>query len=133
MYDAGVAGGMQYGKSSNTSAHWMMNALRTNFKYNKGMKFIMRGTKTINEWEQLIFNELNNKRPIIYGGFTSLGGHAFILDGYNEEGYFHFNWGWSAHSNGYFLITALNPRDQGAGSYEGGYNASQSIIINTYP
>lgn len=133
MYDAGVAGGMQYGKSSNTSAHWMMNALRTNFKYNKGMKFIMRGTKTINEWEQLIFNELNNKRPIIYGGFTSLGGHAFILDGYNEDGYFHFNWGWSARSNGYFLITALNPRDQGAGSYEGGYNASQSIIINAYP
>lgn len=133
LYDAGVASEMQYGKSSSTSAHRMMNALRTNFKFNKGMFFIMRNTKTLNEWEELIFNELNNQRPIIYSGFTKRGGHTFVLDGYNEDGYFHFNWGWSSHSNGYFLITALNPRDQGAGSYEGGYNSAQSIIINAYP
>ncbi len=133
MYDAGVACSMQYGKSSNASAHWLMNALRNNFKYNKGMKFMMRNTKTINEWEELIFNELNNNRPIIYGGFTSKGGHAFVLDGYNEDGYFHFNWGWGSRSNGYFLITSLNPRDQGAGSFEGGYNSSQTMIINAYP
>ena len=133
VYDAGVACGMQYGKSSGSTPHRMMNAMRNNFKYDKSIRLVLRGTKTLTEWEQLIFNELNNARPVIYSGFTQNGGHTFVLDGYNADGYFHFNWGWSSHSNGYFLITALNPRDQGTGSYEGGYNSSQSIVINAFP
>lgn len=133
MFDAGVAANMNYGKSSSASAYWMMDAMRNHFSYNKGMKHVLRNTKTITEWENLIFNELNNKRPIMYSGFTPKGGHTFVLDGYNAEGYFHFNWGWSSLSNGYFVITALNPREQGVGSFDGGYNTSQSMAIDMYP
>ena len=133
MSDCGIACNMQYGSSSSASAHWMMDGMRKFFKYNKGMKFAMRGTKTITEWEELIFNELNNKRPILYSGFAQTGGHSFVLDGYNAEGYYHFNWGWTSRSNGYFVITSLNPRDQGTGSWEGGYNSAQSMILNAYP
>ena len=133
MFDAGVAAGMSYGKSSSTSAYWMMTALRENFGYSKSMKMLMRNTMTLAQWEDLIFGELNAGRPILYSGFTTGGGHSFVLDGYNADGYFHFNWGWSSLSNGYFLITALNPREQGTGSYEGGYNDSQTMIVNISP
>lgn len=133
MFDAGVAANMNYGKSSSASCYWMMDALRSNFGYNKGMRYELRSTKTITEWEQLIFNELNNKRPILYSGFTPKGGHTFVLDGYNADGYFHFNWGWGSLSNGYFVITILNPREQGVGSFDGGYNTTQSMVTGLYP
>lgn len=134
MVDVGAAAQMQYGKTSNASLFWMMTGMRQYFHYNKGMKFVMRDTKTLAEWETLIFNELNNKRPILYSGFTpKSGGHTFVLDGYNADGYFHFNWGWTSLSNGYFLITALNPSEQGTGSFEGGYNTTQAMVINICP
>ena len=44
-----------------------------------------------------------------YDGASNTGGHAFVCDGYSE-GYFHFNWGWGGMSDGYFLLTALDPR-----------------------
>ena len=36
-------------------------------------------------------------------------GHEFVCDGYDGNGYFHFNWGWGGMSDGYFLLDALNP------------------------
>ena len=33
-------------------------------------------------------------------------------------------------SDGDYLLSALNPGDQGIGSYEGGYNSGQSAVIN---
>ena len=133
MYHVGVAEHMRYGATSSTSNYAAMEALRTYFGYNNGMKFYSRHTVPAAQWDSLLLNELRNARPILYEGATPTGGHSFVLDGCNAEGYYHFNWGWGGKSNGYFLITALNPRDQGIGSFEGGYNASQSFIANLYP
>lgn len=125
---------MKYGSSSSTPIYAAMEALRLYFGYNSGMRKCNRISNTATQWDSLLMNELLNARPIIYAGFTpNGGGHAFVLDGVNTEGYYHFNWGWGGRSNGYFLITALNPTDQGIGSFEGGYNASQEIIANVYP
>ena len=33
--------------------------------------------------------------------------HAFICDGYDDNGLFHFNWGWSGSHNGFFAMSAL--------------------------
>ncbi|MBQ4005956.1 MAG: C10 family peptidase [Muribaculaceae bacterium] len=57
----------------------------------------------------MIVDELNASRPVMYAGQASDGGHEFICDGYNSEGYFHFNWGWSGNSNGYFLLPRSTP------------------------
>jgi hypothetical protein len=46
-------------------------------------------------------------------------GHAFVLDGYNTEGYYHVNWGWNGTCNGYFRISALNPVVLGIGGGKG--------------
>lgn len=73
--------------------------------------------------------------PVLYGGATlSNEGHQFILDAYTTENYFRVNWGWSGHSNGFFLISALNPNDQGAGgSTGGGFIANQDALFGLKP
>jgi hypothetical protein len=134
MSHVGIASHMKYGSSSATPMFAAMEALRLYFGYNSGMRKYTRISKTAAQWDSLLMNELLNARPVIYTGFTpNSGGHCFVLDGINAEGYYHFNWGWGGRSDGYFLITALSPTDQGIGSYEGGYNASQEFIANVYP
>ena len=134
MSHVGIASHMGYGSTSSTATYAAMEALRLNFGYNSGMRIYNRITMNAAQWDSLLMNELLNARPVIFSACTPKGGgHAFVLDGINTEGYYHFNWGWGGVSDGYFLITALNPSDQGIGSYEGGYNASQQIVANVYP
>ncbi len=134
MYHVGVASNMNYGVNSNAPTYAAMTALRTYFGYNKSMRKYLRSCVPAEQWDSLIMNELLNSRPVIYSGFTPKGGgHCFVLDGCNSDSYYHFNWGWGGKSNGYFLITALNPTDQGIGSYEGGYNCAQEFIAGIYP
>ena len=72
------------------------------------------------EWKQNVYNDLKNKRPIIYCGYdyTRCIGHTFVIDGYDRDDYFHVNWGWGGSSDGYFLLTSLN-----------GYNTQQGAIF----
>ncbi len=133
MSHVGISCDMGYGRGSGAWNYAMVEALRNYFGYNKGMICKRRGNTPINEWEQTIMNELDNSRPVFYTGYTpNGGGHAFVFDGYNDEGYFHVNWGWGGLSNGYFLVTALNTSDE-SGSFEGGFNQLQTIIIGFYP
>lgn len=63
--------------------------------------------------EDLMRQELDAGRPILMEGNPSQGytndGHAFVCDGYAEEGYFHFNFGWSGSGDGYYLLSNVNP------------------------
>ena len=85
------------------------------------------------DWEELIYSELKEKRPVIMGGQAKDGGHQFICDGYDGDGYFHINWGWEGLGDGYFLLSALNPDNQGVGGHEGGYNSEQSVVCGIKP
>ena len=108
--------------------------LVNNFKYNKNLQYWSRDYFQASEWEEMIYNELANKRPVLYGGASTSVGHEFVCDGYDGDGYFHFNWGWSGMSDGYFLLDALNPGAVGTGGGDGGgFNFSQDIIINIQP
>ena len=84
------------------------------------------------EWNELLQNELDNDRPIIYSGYNSQSGHAFILDGYTDTNYYSVNWGWSGYCNGYFLLTALDPEGQGIGGSDH-YNDGQNAIVGIQP
>ncbi len=64
---------------------------------------------------------------------TVRGGHAFVLDGYDSNDYFHVNWGWYGRSNGYFLINHLSPDELGEGGGYGSYNVSQEAITGIRP
>ncbi|MCM1349535.1 MAG: thiol protease/hemagglutinin PrtT [Firmicutes bacterium] len=134
MYACGVAVDMNYSPNSSGSNYELAaEALVNNFKYDKGLRDLSRNYFGIDDWTGLIYNELKDGRPVLYAGRNENGGHAFVCDGYRTDGYFHFNWGWGGYSNGYFLVTALNPKDQGVGGSVGGYNLSQNILVGVQP
>lgn len=108
-------------------------ALTTYMKYDKSMYVAWRDTYSATEWYPLIRKEIGNG-PVIYTGSDEMGGHMFVLDGYTSEDYYHVNWGWGGMANGYYLLSALNPEEQGIGSNVlGTYNQNQSAIINMKP
>ncbi len=128
MYACGISVNMQY--NVNMSGAVTTNvapALREYFNYDKGMYTALRYNYTAADWEELVYNELAAGRPLYYAGQSVEGGHAFVCDGYSQ-GYFHFNWGWGGMSDGYFLLTALDPASQGIGGYSSGFNQRHTII-----
>lgn len=111
--------------------------LSTYFNYSNSARCIYRSYHSASEWETLIYNEVAANRPVAYGGSTmAKSGHSFVCDGYDSStNMFHFNWGWSGASNGYYMLSALKPKYQGTGSASGteGYIGSQHVIIGIAP
>lgn len=119
-----------YGGSSASVAS-IPHAFKTYFGFDNSVKYMSRSLCSTNDWEDAIYNELTNQRPVLYGGQSSGGGHAFVCDGYDGDGHFHINWGWSGDLNGFFLLSALNPYGTGSGgsSSSDGYSMDQDIVI----
>ncbi len=131
MYHCGVATNMDYNTSSGTSSSSAGKALKNYFGYDPNIQQYYRDYYTRTEWVNMLKSELDAARPILYAGVSASAGHMFVCDGYDANGLFHFNWGWSGMGNGYFEITALNPEDVGIGGGNGeGFNSYQSIITN---
>lgn len=127
---------MDFKKSSSAaSTSAIPLAMFLYFNYSPCTKYLQRKFFTTEQWESLILDELRARRPVIYRGQKETGGHAFICDGYDGNGMFHFNWGWNSKSNGYFLLNVLNPDLQGTGSASGtyGYIESQAIVAGLEP
>lgn len=60
-------------------------------------------------WVRTLREELDNGRPIFYCGYDeNLNGHAFICDGYLNNGQtFHFNWGWDGYCDGFYTLNTM--------------------------
>lgn len=133
MKAAGYALHMDYttNESDGSSAYGydVPNVLADNFHYDAGIRDEYRDFYKFADWESMIYNELASSRPLVYCGRSSGGGHAFICDGYSKDGLFHINWGWNGKSDGYFLLTALDPSSLGEGGGEGSYNDDQQAIF----
>ena len=133
MLYCGTAVKMDYGTGS-SSAHTQNVApvCLTYFGCDDSVHVASRYDYTYSDWLDLLYNELAAARPIVHGGHSTGGGHAFVVDGYDGKGLFHINWGWSGSCNGYFALSALNPDDAGqigASSSGDGYNSDQLAII----
>ncbi len=135
MSDVGIAMNMGYGSSSGTDHYRTALALATNFGYNKGIEVCYREYFNYAEWNNLIKKELSEARPIVFSGsnYYDFSGHEFVIDGYNEEGLYHVNWGWGGMSDGYYNINIMRPEKQGIGGSNGGYPGSQQMNINCFP
>ncbi len=134
MKACGYAVSMDYGTAeSSASSLDMITALVSNFGYSKGGGWAQRCFYTTDEWEELVYDQLSTSGPVLYDGESGTGGHQFVCDGYNGDGYFHINWGWSGMSDGYFLLSALDPESQGAGGSTSGFNFYQGIALNVSP
>lgn len=134
MSACGISVNMNYGlNGSGAQSAVVPNALRNYFNYGKCTTMIHRDVTPLLDWEEYIYNSLKNNAPAYYSGQNMSVGHAFVCDGYSADGYFHFNWGWGGVSDGYFLLTALDPSSQGIGGSNDGYNIYQSVILNALP
>lgn len=134
LYHCGVACEMDYGSSS--GANVTPSILSTYFGYDADlMQDLNRDVFTLAEWSQIMDKELSAKRPILYSGQSSDGGHEFVCDGTDGNGLYHINWGWGGYQDGYFDVTILNRDKGGAGSGNApdGYNQYCSMIIGIAP
>ena len=117
-------------------------ALKTYFGYDGGVSHAYRKNYSYAGWVDLIYNELAANRPVILGGQAAGGGHSFVCDGYDtndhagaDGDYFHMNWGWGGSSDGYFLLSVLQPWEQGIGgsSTLDGFSFGQDVVFGIQP
>lgn len=131
----GVGGSVRMNYSLEASGSDLNNAadaLLDNWDYNDDMRYLCRSWFTLRDWSQLLYDALKNYGPILYGGFSMSSAHAFVCDGYDGNGLFHFNWGWDGKANGYFAIDFLNPKTEDQ-PWLTGYNGGQSALLNIHP
>ena len=134
MYHSGASIEMDFTKEeSGAFTEDAGRSLYKYFKYDHSIQLKSRQYYSNLEWENILKRELDAKRPVMYSGSNSDGGHSFICDGYNNYNEFHYNWGWGGYLDGYFVTSVLNPGKGGVGSGPGTYNESQKIIINIKP
>ena len=98
------------------------------FGYSKNAKTVSMSQYTITQWEDILYKELSEGRPIIYWGASLVTAHDFICDGYDGNGYYHFNWGWNGLANGHFLLSLMYNEAIGFGFVE-----DQAAIIGLEP
>lgn len=105
--------------------------MATYFGFSKNAKLVSRSMYSSSDWESMIYKDISESHPVLYGGSSISGGHQFIVDGYDGNGLFHMNWGWSGMSDGYFVLSLANPDELGAGggTSKDGYSSDQNAII----
>lgn len=111
-------------------------ALKNYFGYGSGVKYVPRYYWRDEDWDELIYSELAAGRPVIYSGQADDGGHAFVLHGYDGNGYYQVNWGWAGDSDGWYLLDAMTPTSSGIGSGDtsgAGFNTGQTAIVGISP
>lgn len=130
----GASVSMDYGTgSSGAMSTEIPFALIHYLGYKNTAQLLNRDSYSSNDWDEIIYHEMISGRPVLYSGVT-IGneGHEFVCDGYDaDEGTYHINWGWQGVSNGYFVLSALDPDEQGIGgsSSNQGFNREQDAVI----
>lgn len=125
IYHMGVACQMGYNpEGSGSYTELAASKMAAHFGYKQNFEKIYPGNYT-NGYEhvyvEMLKEELDYLRPVLYSGQAPGGGHAFVCDGYDNDDYFHFNWGWGGSGNGYFLYDNIT------------YNTSAMGITHLYP
>lgn len=144
-YHCGVAVEMMYGPSAAggsgayTDCGGPITACATNafhryFKYDSTLFYSDRDVYSDDEWCALIDSCLALGQPMYYHGSDSTGGHAFVLDGSDNQNRYHFNWGWGGFGDGFYAIDDLAPRSGGdGGNTTYTFNQGQGAIFGIKP
>ncbi len=133
LHHLGISVEMMYGPDgSGAYSEYVPDALHSYFGFTEGNLIYKDGYwgggYTNEEWAEALKGELDQSRPVYYAGQddSGAGGHAYVCDGYDENDYFHFNWGWSGRDNGFCAIGALNTTKYA-------FNSSNIAILDLYP
>ena len=115
----GISVKMQYSAhNSSASSSAALSALQYHFGF-PFATLTKRPSRDDRNWLNIIKNDLDSLRPVIYFGYSMQGGHAFVCDGYDSNGLFHFNFGWDGVADGYYTLDSPY-----------GFSGNQSIIHN---
>ena len=110
MYHLGVSVKTDY-LPEGSIADGLSDALTAHFGYDLGMRRVDRErfqrVYGKAKWEELLKGQIDAGLPVLYGGSDPRAGHEFIVDGYDNSGKFHINWGWGGRYNGYYEIDAF--------------------------
>ena len=96
------------------------------FGYSRRVDFAARDSYSNDEWRAMLDGELLSGRPVLYDGNDGSGGHAFVIDGY-DNGLYHVNWGWGGACDGFFELDLLDPYPGCAFMY------GQNMVYQIYP
>lgn len=132
MLYCGQSVSMGYGGSSGAVTSKCATAIVKYFGYDDQAHWVNRSDYDIDDWTDMLYEELEGGHPLCYNGHSTGGGHAFVIDGYDGMGLFHVNWGWGGGGDGWFVITSLNSGDNsgiGASSTSDGYTMGQGCIM----
>jgi len=126
VYHIGVS--REFDWSNLSSRLSVQEALSTFFGYDKSIQRHYRIYYDDATWEALIREQLDAGLPVYYWGTNQkkTPSHTFVIDGYDNTGKFHINWGWNGRDDGYYSLNALNPPN-----YD--FNYDQTIVINIKP
>ena len=135
MYHCGVAIGVSYGISGSSGTdNSVLRGLFTYFGYDHNIRMLPKDYHAVEYIAGELRDELRAGRPVYVSGRGGGGGHAFICDGFSADGYFHFNWGWGGLGDGEYLLTGLNPTQQGTGANQmGDYNSEVLFATGIRP
>lgn len=114
MLACGVAVNMSYGTDGSGAYTDQAAAGLIQYMGITTADFKERDNYTDTQWMTMVYEELAGGHAMYYSAVDSNpwtgGGHAFVCDGYDENGKVHINWGWSGEDNGYFNINLLDPK-----------------------
>lgn len=126
MEACGNAVNTNYGLGESCASDWDAGkALIEKFGYNGNIECLIQNCYEPARWNDIVYAQLTQYGPVMYSG----GAHAFVIDGYSADDYFHINWGWAGYMDGYFKLYALDPDSRS----QAGYAADGRIIANISP
>lgn len=139
MRYCGQAAQMDYGFTSGAYNGDALYAFKEKLGYNANAEFRSAASYSANGWEDLIYKEVREGRPVYYSALDGdvgcdVSGHAFVIDGYQADGnYFHVNWGWGGLGDGYFNLFALDPSAPMSAPTATGWHHQMLAIIGLSP
>ena len=130
MWDCAVSVSMQFSPEGSGALEPAVLYACTNYFYYDTEVLYRNGTIK-NEFLDKAKAYLDASKPLLFCGDGAAGGHAYVADGYDSNGFLSINWGWSGISDGYFSIDSMSPEDLGTGGGAGGFVNHQVIIALT--
>ena len=124
MYDIGKAVHMRYYiKGSDSNLQRACNALRDKFDYT--VRYLDKNFLPANNFLNEVMQEISDGYPVLVVG----GPHAFVYDGYDEQGLIHTNWGWGGENDGYFDINIVTLNVSGFALNSGTFWDDISVVF----
>ena len=125
LYQLGISMKMDY--KYNASGAYLSDALdglQRYFDYSTSAYYRKRELFADDYWKWMIETNLVNGKPILYEGYygSNLVGHAWVVDGFDNNDLFHMNFGWGGNGDGFYTFNSVM-----------GFNTNQGAVFGLCP